>query len=336
MNERTPYKKAEINDIESIKNTVLDSREEICAFLNIQTEALKDITTNLVVNKKLSGHNNDIFIIDFYNTKTELLSRACLKYSSDIEHGDRLKIESEILRILTSKDVACPKLINTGIDRKGNLFILMEAVEGDRANSRMLDIKMAESILDIIKAHESVLSDNLNILKSFNEKLNLDKEVDFENKLSSFLKRFTPHLNVKNSYGFLNKYLNDLSVIKKTIITDRSADNIFINENGHVSMIDFSTVRIGTQFDNWIQFIDDPRAKFSCSKEELILMFFRKNNFNEDVINYYHAASIYTNLLQGIFTYQKNPELSMQYIDNANSAFESFTKKKGVLIDSSH
>jgi len=101
-------------------------------------------------------------------------------------------------------------------------------------------------------------------------------------------------------------------------------------------MIDFSTVRIGTQFDNWIQFIDDPRAKFSCSKKELIKMFFRKNNSDKDVINYYYVASIYTNLLQGIFTYQKNPTLSMQYINNANSAFEKFTKKKGVLIGTGH
>ena len=150
------------------------------------------------------------------------------------------------------------------------------------------------------------------------------------------MKRFTPHLKVKNSYSFLNKYLNDISVIEKTIVTDRSADNIFIGENNHIIMIDFSTVRIGIQFDNWIQFIDDPRAKFICSKDELVTIFFNKKSLNENVMDYYYAASIYTNLLQGIFTYKKNPTLSMYYIDNANGAFENFIKKKGVLIDTSH
>jgi len=212
----------------------------------------------------------------------------------------------------------------------------MEVIKGEGVDSRVLDIQTAELILDIIQVHESVLLDNLDILKTSDEKFDLDKEVDFDNKLSSFLKNFTPHFKIKNSYRFLNEYLNSLDVIKKTIITDRSADNIFIREDGQIIMIDFSTVRIGTQFDNWIQFIDDPRAKFSCSKDALVKKFFVKNNLNEDKINHYHVASVYTNLLQGIFTYQKNPTLSMQYINNTNSAFADFTKKKGVLIDTGH
>lgn len=336
MNEGLPDKKAETNNIDSIKNTVLDSGEKICAFLNIQTDTLKDIIDNLVVNTKLSGHNNDIFIINFYNTKREFLGRACLKYSSDMEHSDKLKIESEILRILNPKGVACPKLINTGINGEGNHFVLMEAVEGERADSHVIDIKTAELVLDVIQTHESVLLDNSDKLKLSDGKLDLEKEVDFEDKLASFLKRFAPHLKAKNSYGFLNQYLNNISIIKKIIVTDRSADNIFIGKNNQIIMIDFSTVRIGTQFDNWIQFIDDPRAKFICSKDELVTMFFNKKNLNKNAMDYYYAASIYTNLLQGIFTYKKNPTQSMHYINNANGAFESFTKKKGVLIDNSH
>lgn len=336
MNELLLDKRTEINSVESIRNAVLDSGEKVCAFLNIKTDTPKDIIDNLVIETKLSGHNSDIFIIDFYNAQTKFLGKACLKYSSEIEHKNRLKIESDILEILNSKGVRCPKLIDTGIKREGNPFILMEAIKGDEVDGRVLDIQKAELILDIIQVHESVLLDNLDILKLSDEKLDLDKEVDFEKKLSSFLKRFTPHFRIKNSYSFLNEYLNNLDIIKKTITTDRSADNIFIGEGGQIIMIDFSTVRIGTQFDNWIQFIDDPRAKFSCSKEELMKMLLAKSNLNEDTINYYYIASIYTNLLQGIFTYQKNPVLSIQYINNANNAFTNFIKKKGVLIDTGH
>lgn len=336
MNEGSPDKKTKVNSIKSIRNIILDSGEKICAFLNIKPDTLEDIMDNLVIKTKLSGHNNDIFIIDFYNTQTEFLGKACFKYSSDIEHGDRLKMESDILEILNSKGVICPKLIDAGINREGTPFILMEVIKGDRVDSRVLDIQTAKLILDTIQAHESVLLNNVNILKMSDEKLDLDKEVDFENKLSSFLKHFTPHFKVKDSYSFLNEHLNNLGIIKRTIITDRSTDNIFIGEDGQIIMIDFSTVRIGTQFDNWIQFIDDPRAKFSCTKDALVKMFFAKSNLNEDMINHYYVASIYTNLLQGIFTYQKNPTLSMRYINNANSAFANFTKKKGVLIDTGH
>jgi len=105
MNEGLPNKKIEVNSIESIKNTVFDSGEKICSFLGIQSNTPKDIMDNLVVKTKLSGHNNEIFIIDFYNTQTEFLGKACLKYSSDIEHNNGLRIESDILEILNARDV---------------------------------------------------------------------------------------------------------------------------------------------------------------------------------------------------------------------------------------
>lgn len=336
MNKDSLVKRIGVNEIESIRNTVFDSRREISAFLNIKTDLAESIMGNLIIEAVLSGHNSNIFVIDLRNAQAKSLGKACLKYSSGVEHKNKLKIESKILEILNSNGVRCPKLINEGTNREGIPFILMGAVGGAGVDSHVLDIQTSESILDAIQVHESVLLNNLNILKMSDERLDLDREVDFENKLSYFLKHFTPHFKVKNSCSFLNEYLNNPDIIKKTIITDRSVDNIFIGEDNQITMIDFSTVRIGTQFDNWIQFIDDPRAKFSCSKDDLIKMFFIKTYLNEDMINHYYVASIYTNLLQGIFTYRKNPTLSIQYINNANCAFMNFFKKKGVLIDTGH
>lgn len=333
MSEHTSDKSIKISGLEPIEKIISSSGKKICVFLNIESNRVEELMENFIVESKLSGHNNEISVVNFYDARKMLLGRACLKYSHGQERKNKLRIESNILTILNSDGIACPKIIDIGSYDEGTPFIFMEVIEGKSVSDCMLDIQVAELILDAIRSHELSLLDNLRTLQLSKENLNVHQKIDFEKKLEDFLRDFTPDFVIKDSYGFLNNYLNDPNVIKKSIVTDRSADNIFIGENNQIVMVDFSTVRIGTQFDNWIQFIDDPRARFSCSKEELIKLFFKKNHLQEGVMGFYHASSIYTNLLQGIFTYQKNPILSMQYINNANDAFEKFTKKKGVLID---
>lgn len=306
----------------------------MCLFLNIESGRSNELLDNFVVESKLSGHNNEISIISFYNTKKVLLGKACLKYS--LEQRDKLQLESTILSVLKSNNIVCPVVIDSVLDTIDSPSILMEVVSGTLASDLLLNPLTAESVLDTIQAHESILKDNLGALQAVNEVIDLEKEIDFEKKLIDYFEKFAPHFKIMSSFNFFNNYLNDFNIIKRSIVTDRSADNIFIGENNKIIMIDFSTLRIGTQFDNWIQFIDDPRVKFSCSKEELKKLFFRKNNLPKSILDFYYVASVYTNLLQGIFTYKKNPELSMQYINNANDAFEKFNKKKGVLIDISH
>ena len=100
-------------------------------------------------------------------------------------------------------------------------------------------------------------------------------------------------------------------------------------------MVDFSTVRIGTQFDNWIQFIEDPKGKFSCSQEELIQLFFKKIIWKKKELKFFYSASIYTNLLQGIFTYKKNPQLAMEYFRKVNYSYIKLTGENNILVDTS-
>ena len=325
-----------ISGLEPIKKTIPGLGEKMCVFLNIKPSRAEELMENFVIESKLSGHNDEISLVNFYDARKILLGKACLKYSSEQERKNKLQMESNILNILNLSGIVCPKIIDAGSTKEGMPFIIMEAIKGKSASDCVLDIRIAELILDTIQSHESSLLDNLKTLQLSEGNLNVHQKIDFENKLKGFLRDFTPAFVIKDSYAFLNNYLNDLDVIKKSIVTDRSADNIFIGENNQIIMIDFSTVRIGAQFDNWIQFIDDPRARFSCAKEELIRLFFEKNHLQEKVMDFYYASSIYTNLLQGIFTYQKNPTLSMQYINNVNDAFKKFTKKKGVLIDIDH
>jgi hypothetical protein len=336
MNENILYESISKSELEMIKTAIHTSVEKVCLFFSIDSDKTRELTDNLVVESKLFGHNSKIYIINFYNFQKILIGKMCLKYSCEKIYEGKLKIESDILNILNSNGVLCPKIINTGSNDEGAVFILMEAVEGESVAKIMLDIKKTESILDIIQFHELVLRDNLKTFQSNSDSFNLNKWIDFEKKLTSFLKNFAPSFIIKNSYGFINSYLNDHNIIKKTFATDRSVDNMFIRENDNIVLIDFSTIRIGTQFDNWIQFTEDPNANFSCTKEELIDLFFKKNNLQKNVLCFYYASSIYTNLLQGIFTYKKNPKLGELYIDNANESYKKFTKNKSVLIDIGH
>lgn len=333
MNELKPDNPIKLNEMDLIKRTIPDLGEKMCLFLNIEPSKSKELMDNFVVESKSSGHNNEIFFISFYDNQKVFLGKVCLKYSSKHEDKDRLQTESVILNLLAVNNIACPKIIDTGLDKKGTPFILMESINSDNASNCVIDTKTSELILNTIQQHELLLINNLDSLEFSKDSFNSNKKIDFVKKLIGFLKDFTPQFVIKDSLSFLDDYLNNTDSISRSIVTDRSVDNLFIGDNNKITMIDFSTVRIGTQFDNWIQFAEDPRGRFSCSREELVKLFFLKNNLSESELDFYYVSSIYTNLLQGIFTYQKNPKLSKQYVNNANESYMKFRKKKGVLID---
>lgn len=337
MNENIPNKSQRMS-IELINKLTPIFSEKIFSYLNIEPNKIDGLKKNSIVKSELSGHNNQICLIEYYDIKKKFVGEICLKYSIDRKKIKSLKIESGILDVLYLNNILCPKVIDTGFkDENDSTYIIMETVKGESVNNRVLNIDDAEKILDIIKSHEAVLLKNLQLLQIAGFTQDIYQEIDFEKKVLGFIKNFTPNFFIRDSYNFLNSRLNNTNVIKqRVIITDRSAENMFIDRNNKISMIDFSTVRIGTKFDNWIQFIDDPRAKFSCTKEELVRLFFKKNNLQESEKDFYYAASIYTNLLQGIFTYKKDSKLSMKYLKNVNYCFRKLINKKGVLIDISH
>lgn len=315
-----------------------ESKKEISSYLKINNKQFDNIIHNLVIRAELCGHNNQIYLIDFFDDRKNLIGDVCLKYSLKLEKKEGLQVEFNILNILRANNIFCPSVIDANFSNEQNSpYILMETVKGKNVNDHDLDIQEAESILDAIQLHELVLRNNLQTPQLLSSIPDLHKEIDFEDKLSNLLSIFTPGFITKDSFDFLNHYLNNPEAIKKRIIvTDRSVENIFIGRDNQIIMVDFSTIRVGTQFDNWIQFIDDPRITFSCSKEDLISLFFKKNNLQKKELNSFYASSIYTNLLQGIFTYQKNPQLGIGYINNANNSFKKLTKKKSVLIDIGH
>lgn len=331
MSELKPDNPIKLSEENLIKRTIPDLGEKMCLFFNIEQNKSKELMDNFIVELRSSGHNNEISFINFYNAQKVLLGKVCLKYT--FKHENRLQTESVILNLLEANNILCPKVIDIGLNKEGIPFILMEVINTQNASNCLINIQTSELILNIIQQHELVLTNNLDAVGLSKDNLDSNKKIDFEKKLTGFLNDFTPQFMIKESCSFLNSYLNNPGMVQRTIVTDRSVDNIFIGDNNQIIMIDFSTVRIGTQFDNWIQFIEDPRAKFSCSKEELIKLFFLKNNLSEGQLDFYYVSSIYTNLLQGIFTHQKNPKLSLQYINSANEAFMKFSKKKGVLID---
>lgn len=339
MNERLQSKLSTNEVVEKLAAKILRNLgNKICSYLNIRDNKIEELLNNFTIKSELSGHNNQICLLEFYDNQKMFLGDICLKYSLEKKKMKGLQTEFNILNILRTNNILCPNIIDANFSNERNpSYILMETIKGRCVNDHDVDIQEAESILDIIQSHESVLLNNLQALQSSTIISDLYQKIDFENKLSDFFLNFAPDFIIKDSFNFLNQYLNDIEMLRKrVIVTDRSVENIFIDENNRIVMIDFSTIRIGTQFDNWIQFIDDPRVTFSCAKEELVTLFLKKNNLSGKDLDSFHASSIYTNLLQGIFTYRMSPQLGISYINNANNSFKKLTKKKGVLIDISH
>lgn len=334
MNESLSNKEEEVGNNGVVDKLIPIFIDKVCSYFNIGVDNAAILESNFITKSKLSGHNNQICLIDFYNSEKRHVGEVCLKYSANKEKY--LQIEFEILSLLYSNNISCPRVIDSGFQNNFS-YLLMEVVKGDCLSDKMIDIQIAESVLNAIYKHEMILLNNVQTLQQSELLSDLDKEIDFKNKLINFLQKFTPNFTVKNSLDFLNSHLNHPDIItKRKIITDRSAENVFIDENNQVIMIDFSTVRVGTQFDNWIQFTDCPTTEFSCTKKELIDLFFGKNNLQEKEKDSYYVSAIYTNLLQGIFTHKKDRQLSMRYINNVNDYFQKFTKEKGVLIEIIH
>lgn len=330
-------RKLELTD-QAISRILKDSEMKIFAYLHSKSISVSKISKNFKIKSRIYGHNNQIYLIDLYNDQKKPAINICLKYSIGIKKREELKKEFILLDILHKNNMPCPAIIASNFSSKNNIsYILLETVEGECVSNYQIDIQKAGLILDSIRIHESILLNNIKTFNSISIISNLHKKIDFEKKLLDFISNFAHNFIVKDSLNFLNKYLNNTDIRNnRTIITDRSAENIFINRDEKITMIDFSTIRIGTQFDNWIQFIDDPRITFLCSKNDLITLFFNKNSLSKNDTSYFYAASVHTNLLQGIFTYSQNPKLGTQYISNANDAFKRLTKRKGVLIDINH
>ncbi len=328
-----------IND-NAIASQILEkSKNIISLYLKINSEQFQSTLQNAVIRKKLSGHNNQVHLVDFFDGNGNILGSVCLKYSLNEKLQSGLITEANILKILHSENInICPKIIDLDTLVESNItYIVMETANGNLINCLSLKIETMNKIFDLILFHESVLLEKASYLNSPSVVRDLHRKINFNNKITKLLTSFVPNFTIKNSLSFLNYYLNSKHAIsQRAIVTDRSVENIFQNKNNDIILIDFSTIRVGTQFDNWIQFIDDPRASFSFPKEDLITILFERNKLNTKLVKLFYSASVYTNLLQGIFTYEKNPKLGINYFKNANKSFSMLKKKKGVLIDISH
>lgn len=318
-------------------NTILmhsiltNSTDEICSYLKVEKSAL----SNCVFRPQLSGCNYQVCPIDFFNNTKEKIGSIFIKYNTQENERahDELLTEARILKLLGTHGINCPTLIGSGHIDVAASYLLLEEIEAYSIDVEQLSLDETIQIADSIDQHQTVLVKNLEKLRLRSIELNMYKHMDFEQKIHALLTEYVPSATLIQSLQFLNTYLNAELVIKnRSIVTDRSTGNILKNEDRGLVFIDFSTIRVGTRYDNWIQFIDDPRVNLCCPKEWIEATYFKKHELSREDIESYYAASIYTNLLQGIYTYQKSVSLGAAYLKNANESFVKLRNKKDVLI----
>jgi tRNA A-37 threonylcarbamoyl transferase component Bud32 len=319
-------------------SVVKDFKIEICDYFKININSFNVSLDNIQILNELSGCNSHVCLLNFYDKENNKLSKFCLKHSFGSDKESCLKNERDILKLLNLFDINSPKVIGfrSSVDRF-TPCILMEFIQGHSVDKFKPSLNQVDLVIDKIIEHQLVIRNNLITPYSFISDRDLGAYIDFEMKVKTILASNIPNFTVHSSLGFLNDYLNDAKIIReRVVVTDRSAENIIFNNYNEVTLIDFSTLRVGTKFDNIIQFIDDPRTVLPVDKNILLKQLFNKFNFSKDEIKYYYVASIYTNLLQGIYTYSKNPKIAIDYIKNANLSFEKLINKKSVLIVINH
>lgn len=307
------------------------SEKDILAYLRSVSgnEAWRDIEIQPI----LGGHNSRIFLVTFFDKKRNVLGRINVKFPINERAADNLLLERHILSLLgpASSEPIVPKAVGSTVLENEN-YNLLEYVAGQPITGMSVDLVFAEKVLNSILTHEQILDKKFDTLQHFHAiSNNLLRRINYSHKIGRAIQEHAPHLNLSAPLEFLNTLLNQKSELKnRKLITDRSGGNILVTKNNKIAFIDFSTVRIGTRFDNWVQFIDDPRISFSCSREQLIQLFFKKNDLihTHRELSLFHAASLYTNLMQSIFTHKKDPELSGAYLERANNAYTALTGKK--------
>jgi hypothetical protein len=315
---------------------ILNQEEQtLSVLLNIPQKHFADILQYSIVAAEMSGHYNKIFIVHFLDKKNILIGTICIKYSDLEIMNQGLVMETDVLNILHTNNIPCPVVISTGnLSSSHKPYIVMDVTNGRPAAEEIVDLDMASSVLRVIMQHEIVLHDHLKNIPSLSKFENIEKYIDYNEKIAFLMNTIVPTRKILESLDFLNEYLNDPYIMDHRILTtDRSNENIFFDKNGMVTLIDFSTLRIGSLFDNWIQFIDDPRAHFSCNYRELVELFFKTHTMSEMYMNHFYVASIYTNLLQGIFNYERNRKLAMSYFEKVNQAYSNLNNKKSMLIE---
>jgi len=307
------------------------SKLSIGKYLNLNQNEFDKLIKNINVKKNNTGINSQLFFVDFYENEKHFLNSICIKYSSDKSEQSNLNLEAHILKELTTNTAnICPRIIDFGtVVGTNNTFIIMSLVNGKPLSNVVISIQEAEKILDLILTHEKILLKDRVVLDHRSIINKLHEKIDYRKKILLLLGGLDNKFKISNSLRFLNYYLNHPSIIKhRKIITDRSSSNFLLEPDDRIKLIDFSTIRAGSIFDNWIQFIDDPRSEFSCSREQLIDLFFEKNN--KTSVKFFQAASVYTCLLQGIFSYKQNQKIGNAYFEKANKAYSLLKKNKVV------
>lgn len=320
---------------EEIARVFLKSNKDIRLYLKIKNKSRKVFPISYRAVKFTSGHRAGIALIELIDCECRVLGTVCIKYTFESVHN--LQTEFKILKLFSENDILVPSAICFNHIVNLHLsYIIMEKVNGKNLRNTKFDKKMIQNLLRITEKHQEILKTNLHLLGLSSLQKRLNNKIDFEAKIRRYINDNPSPIRIHSSLSFLNKWLNtDTAVKKRTIVTDRSGENIIRSRN-HLVFIDFSTLREGTEIDNMIQFFNDPRIMSKRSFHD----FFEKNILNQKYKNsleYFYTASIYTNILQGIFTYRNNPQISLQYFKTVNYYYRKFSRdKKGMLVDINH
>lgn len=122
----------------------------------------------------------------------------------------------------------------------------------------------------------------------------------YAKKAHQFIERVLPGVWFSDAMESDFTALETVRTAHPVVVSDRSPANIILDASGAVGMFDFGLLLVGTPFEDWSWFIDDPRLRTEIPRMELVRIFAGAAgmHFDHSAEMMFHRAAMFVNIKQ--------------------------------------
>ena len=131
-----------------VGKALIKSKEQICSSFKINESQFDYIADNFKIRSELSGHNNQVCLVDFCDEDGRLLGGVCVKYSFEDKMLPGLLLETDILDLFSTSQVISPRVLGTDLSTQSDfIYVITTVAEGHPVTNYKLQIDDIEKRL---------------------------------------------------------------------------------------------------------------------------------------------------------------------------------------------
>jgi len=287
---------------------------------------------SFVVRETNGGLNSVVYVVELFNRNVATATIAIKLFSQ--KNQENSQIEYDIVTVLYStKSFVAEPLFQYSGNESIPPYNIMEYVEGVVLSETPIVFVEGKKIIDLIRSHQEILQTHKTLFSGKSFYKNINNFIEYEKKIEQLANQYLTDVALVVVPTGINTLLNSMVIMnQRSIVTDRSSANCVRTLENEFYLIDFSTVRIGTIFDNFLQWLDDPKTLLTDTDREALVEYVQ-DSYTTITKDQYYAAALYTNFLQAVFNREGNKTISNLYIKKVNYYYQMLYKTKGILLD---